>query len=78
MPECRALYDTVTVVQPRIDKGIGIIETSTNRGCQTLRKPADVAFARKSNAGQLQPGTAIDKDLVRTVDKDDGHPRLVQ
>ena len=43
-----------------------------------LRKLAHVAFARKSKAGQLEPSTAIDKDLVRTVDKDVGHPRLVQ
>ena len=70
--------DPASVGQPRVDERHRIVETPTNGGCQALGKPAHVAFARKSEIRQLEPGTAIDEDLVRTVDQDVGHPRLVQ
>src|SRR5215218_9765897 len=70
--------DPASVGQPCVNEGHRIVETPTNRGCQTLCQPAYVAFAPKPNAGQLEPGTAIHKDLVCTVDEDVGHPRLVQ
>ena len=55
-----------------------LVETPAYRDCQPLSKPAHVAFARKSNVRQLEPGTAIDEDLIRTVDQDVGHTRLVK
>src|SRR5215217_8881300 len=70
--------DPASVGQPCIDEGHCIVETPTNRGCQTLCQPANVSFAPKPNAGQLEPGTAIHEDLICTVDEDVGHPRLVQ
>jgi hypothetical protein len=70
--------DPTSVGQPRVDKGHRIVESPTNGGCQPLSKPPHVAFARKSKFRQLEPGTAIDEDLIRTVDEDVGHPRLAQ
>jgi hypothetical protein len=70
--------DPASVGQPCVNEGHRIVETPTNRGCQTLCQPAYVAFAPKPNAGQLEPGTAIHEDLICTVDEDVGHPRLVQ
>jgi hypothetical protein len=68
--------DPSSVCQPRVNEGHRVVETPAYRGCQTLSKPAHVAFAWKSNVRQLEPGTAIDEDVVRTVDQDVGHPRL--
>ena len=59
-----------------VAEGCRLVETPAYRDCQTLSKPAHVAFAWKSNVRQLEPGTAIDEDVVRTVDQDVGHPRL--
>jgi hypothetical protein len=70
--------DPTSVGQPPVNEGHCVVETPTSGGCQPLSKPAHVAFARKSNVRQLEPGTAIDEDLVRTVDQDVAHPRLVQ
>jgi hypothetical protein len=69
--------DPSSVCQPRVNEGHRVVETPTNGGCQTLSKPAHVAFALKSNVRQLEPGTAIDEDVVRTVDQNVGHPRLL-
>jgi hypothetical protein len=68
--------DPTSFGQPRDNEWHRIVETPAYRGCQTLSKPAHVAFAWKSNVRQLEPGTAIDEDVVRTVDQDVGHPRL--
>jgi hypothetical protein len=55
-----------------------IVEAPPNRSCQALREPAYIPFAWKSDVSQLEPNTAIDKDLVRAIDQHVGHPRLVK
>jgi hypothetical protein len=70
--------DPTAVDQPGIDERHCIVQTPSDGGCQPLSKPAYVALAGKSKLRQLEPGTAIDEDLVRTVDEDVGHPRLTQ
>jgi hypothetical protein len=74
MPSAEHCMDPAAVGQPPLDKWHRIVETPAYRDCQMLSKPVHVAFAWKSNVRQLEPGTAIDEDVVRTVDQDVGHP----
>ena len=64
--------------QPRVDEGHRIVEAPTDRGCQPLGEPAYVAFARESKIRQLEAGTTIDEHLIRAVDQNIGHPRLMK
>jgi hypothetical protein len=67
-----------SVGHPRVNEWHRIVETSTNRGCQALGEPAYVALGWELEISQLQPSTAIDKDLVRAIHQHVSHPRLAE
>jgi len=67
-----------SVGQPRVNERHRVVKAPTDSGCQALGELAHVAFAGESEIGQLEPGTAIDEHLVRAVDQDVCHPRLVK
>jgi hypothetical protein len=67
-----------SVRHPRVDERRCIVEAPPDRSCQTLRQPAYVPFARKSEISQLEPSAAVDEDLIWAVDQHVGHPRLME
>jgi hypothetical protein len=67
-----------SVGQSRVDERHRIIEASADSGGQALGELANVAFTWEPKIGQLEAGTAIDEHLVRAVDQDICHPRLME
>jgi hypothetical protein len=70
--------DPTPVGESRVNERHRVVKTPTDGGRQTLSKLAHVAFAGKSEVRQLEPGTAIDEDLVGAVDQDVSHSGLMQ
>jgi hypothetical protein len=67
-----------SVSQPCINERHRIVEPPTDGRGQALGELAYVAFAWEPEIGQLEAGAAIDEHLVRAVDQDICHPRLMQ
>jgi hypothetical protein len=67
-----------SVGHPCVNERDCIVEAPANRSGQALGEPAYIPFAWKSEISQFEPSTAIDEDLVRTVDQHIGHSRLVE
>ena len=55
-----------------------VVETASAGGDQPLREPSYGVLGRRADVGPLQPGPAVDVDLVGTVDQHVGDARLPQ
>ena len=53
------------VGQPDVDARAGVVEPAPGQRGEPLREPADGVVVGEPDVGQLEPGAAVDVDLVR-------------
>ena len=66
--------EPAAVAQPQVDVGRSIVEPSTCSSGQPLSQASDRIVVEEGDRRRLQTGTAIDEDLLRSVDEHVGHP----
>ena len=67
--------EAAAVGEPEVAVGRGVVEPATTQGGEALGQAADGGLLREPDRCQLEPGTAVEVDPVRTVDQDVGDVR---